>query len=104
MYQVGKQISFYFVVTDILFSFWFLVEIVARCLVAPWLWVFGPDWRWNLLDTLLVIFSFVDVLLSVNSGFNGVSETGSARILRLARFVRLVRLVHAIRIFHGLRI
>lgn len=108
----GKDGSAFFLIADILFSLWFLVEIIVRCIAGPWLWFFGPEWRWNTLDTVLVFFSVLDVLLSFQASFQasgGVSDSSpsslsSTRILRLARFVRLLRLVHAVRIFHTLRI
>jgi len=58
----------------------------------------GPDWRWNLFDSILVFLALIEMFL-VGLGFNAsfmrvlrvVRVSRSLRMLRLMRFTHLVR-------------
>jgi len=67
------------------------------------LFIFGPEWRWNLFDFFLVLFSVADIILNRINSLT-ISNVTAARILRFVRFIRVIRIARAVRAFHSLRI
>jgi len=86
------------VFVDLIFNVAFITELVFRVVVLESRFFVGPEWRWNLFDTILVLLSIVEMFL-VSSGFNPsfmrvlrvVRVSRSLRMLRLMRFTHLVR-------------
>mmetsp|Transcript_55171 Transcript_55171/g.159771 ORF Transcript_55171/g.159771 Transcript_55171/m.159771 type:complete len:836 (+) Transcript_55171:129-2636(+) len=92
------QVEFFFAVV-------FSLELMLRFLAERVMFFVGFDWKWNLMDSLLVGSSIFDIVLnSMGSSDSAASNITTARILRLARFARLFRLVHTVRAFHSFRI
>jgi len=65
----------------------------------------GKGWRWNLMDTVLVILAFQEVLSFLTSG----GETGNSnftfiRIVRVLKIMKAFRIVRLLRIFRELRL
>jgi len=92
----GRAVNSTLAIIDLVFCCWFALELCLRLAAERSLFIFGPDVRWNILDSLLVISSIVD--LGVNGMEGGaVSNMTTARILRIVRFIRLFRMAHAVR-------
>lgn len=84
---------------EIFFGVFFFLELVVRMAVERFLFLIGPEFRWNLFDTSLVAFWFVD--LSITSSSSNLTH---ARMIRLIRFFRLARITRVMRYFGNLRI
>jgi len=84
------------VAVDLIFSAVFLVELSLRVVALEWSFFNGPEWKWNLFDTLIVILCVGEMFL-IAMGFN----PSFLRILRLVRVIRSVRMLRLMR-FTGL--
>jgi len=83
------------------FNIVFFLELVLRVIADAKAFFFAEDWRWNLIDVVLVGTSLVDLFLSsleVNFAF-GSQHFRSVRLLRILRTVRLFRTLKSIREF-----
>jgi len=86
------------VAVDYIFNASFIAELIFRVIVLESRFFVGPDWRWNLFDTILVVLSVAEMFL-VALGFSPsfmrvlrvVRVSRSLRMLRLMRFTYLVR-------------
>lgn len=88
---------------EIFFACFFAVELFCRLLVEKVLFVVGPEWKWNLFDSGLVLFSSADLILSKATDV-GLSDVTAARVMRFVRFARIIRIARAVRAFHSLRV
>lgn len=82
---------------DELFVLLYALEVVLRVGGQRMRYFFGPSWRWNLLDVVLLACSVAEVYLE---GFG----MAYARILRMFRLVRLLRVLRSVRFFSDLRL
>jgi len=80
------------VAVDLIFSAVFLVELSLRVVALEWSFFNGPEWKWNLFDTLIVILCVGEMFL-IAMGFN----PSFLRILRLVRVIRSVRMLRLMR-------
>lgn len=77
---------------DVCFNATFFAELMVRILSQGGKFWCGPEWNWNLFDTVVVGLSFVEMsLLAV--GFS----SSYIRVLRLARVVRSLRMIRIVR-------
>jgi len=60
-------------------------------------------WGWNVLDTLIVVISAVEVGLDLQTD-SGTTNFGYVRMIRIARTVRILRIVRIMKYFRSLRI
>jgi len=85
------------------FCIFFTVEILVRLVFEKLAFIFGPDWKWNLFDMVLVLFTLTDLVrVGVRSGDFASAYIG--RILRLSRFFALMRLSRVMKLLPSLRI
>jgi len=94
-----------FVALQVAFSLVFSVELGARWVCQGFCGFFrGSDISWNILDVVVVAFSFVDLFLNslVESG-SGSDVLGNITVLRVMRMVRVVRVAKVIRIMRFFR-
>jgi len=85
-------------IVDVLFNMLFLSELVLRMVSLGGRFCAGPDWRWNLFDTTIVVLSIAEMSLTtmgINPSFMRVLRV--VRILRSLRMLRLMRFAHLIR-------
>lgn len=80
------------------FSIIFAVELVIRIVALRGRFIFTPDIKWNLLDTLLVASGIIEMIVD-SSG----ATLSFARVLRILRMVRVLRVVRMVRFFDSLR-
>jgi len=85
------------------YVFWFALELLLRLLAERSLFVNGGDWKWNLLDTILVICSLGDLIANGLSG-GAASNLSMARLLRIFRFMRILRIIRVMRFFQSFRV
>eukprot|EP00931_Biecheleriopsis_adriatica_P030132 TRINITY_DN17784_c0_g1_i1.p1 TRINITY_DN17784_c0_g1~~TRINITY_DN17784_c0_g1_i1.p1 ORF type:complete len:618 (-),score=149.69 TRINITY_DN17784_c0_g1_i1:34-1860(-) len=92
-------------VADYLFMVAFAGELLLRVIAEGqhFLWWTNPVFEWNILDSTLVIASFVEEITKAATLGMDVDISG-ARILRLLRLVRLLRVVRVMRFFKDLRV
>jgi len=82
------------------FCIFFTVELALRFTQPQHRWKFfhGRDCRWNIMDTILVVCTWVDLLLSLFDSWTGnwafVRLLRQMRMMRLSRFTRAVLLSH----------
>lgn len=84
-------------VCSLVFTAEFGAEVLIRIVAKGWRFLFGDDWKWNVFDLLLVIFSVTEELLQ------GYSLTYT-RLLRGFRMVRVLRVIRVMRFFRELRL
>merc|ERR1712136_51690 len=70
-------------VMDVLFNVTFMIELAFRLVVLETRFFIGPDWRWNIFDSFLVLLSVLEVSLA-GVGFN----PSFMRVLRVTRVTR----------------
>jgi len=88
---------------DLMFSIMFALELAARIIAYECEYFAGPDWKWNLIDVLLLSISFSEMALITNS----TQDFGWLRVfrlLRMARVFRITRLIRWLHFFHSLRL
>lgn len=85
---------------DFVFSMAFLVELLLRILAYEWRFIFGNERAWNLLDTLLVLTSFLEFAFLGS----GLLFTRVQLLLRMVRTLRLVRVFRHFMNFRQLRL
>mmetsp|Transcript_43517 Transcript_43517/g.100162 ORF Transcript_43517/g.100162 Transcript_43517/m.100162 type:complete len:620 (+) Transcript_43517:34-1893(+) len=98
---------------DAIFKFctaFFMVELLLRIISERLSFLFGEEWRWNLFDAVVVMFSVVDSivdLLNVSAGEQPddglLSSPGYLRVLKTFRMVRVLRIIRVLRFFRELR-
>eukprot|EP00943_MAST-04B_sp_MAST-4B-sp1_P004975 g4975.t1 len=77
-------------VTDAVILSIFIFEVLAKILAegaAPWRYYFGPEWKWNNFDFIIVVLSLP---------IPGMSGGGAVKLLRLIRLARLAKLIKKI--------
>jgi len=76
----------------------FFVEMVLRLLAEQGDYFCGPNWRWNIFESAILVTNVLDLLSSIQAkGAKGLSA------FRCVRFVRVFRVVRVIRVFRFLR-
>lgn len=90
--------------SEVFFLLFFTVELGVRVLVERFCFLFGREWRWNLLDSVLVTVSIADVVLSESAQSTALASFSVGRFFRLARFFRLMRLPRVMRHCQSLRL
>jgi len=75
----------------------YVVEVALRIYALRLTFFFGPDWKWNALDTFLVVTSVAEDI------FQDVG-LGSLRIIRGLRMFRVLRIIRVMRFFRDLRL
>eukprot|EP00428_Durinskia_dybowskii_P019553 CAMPEP_0170213860 /NCGR_PEP_ID=MMETSP0116_2-20130129/6556_1 /TAXON_ID=400756 /ORGANISM="Durinskia baltica, Strain CSIRO CS-38" /LENGTH=643 /DNA_ID=CAMNT_0010464415 /DNA_START=12 /DNA_END=1942 /DNA_ORIENTATION=+ len=101
------------------FNIYFALELLLRIFAFGVEFFHGPDWRWNLFDSVIVISGvaeevfgsmFVEGMCLGSGGGNAIGNPGAANgltALRVFRAVRVARVVKAFRtmsIFRDLRV
>lgn len=89
------------------FTVFFTFELLLRIISEQSLFLWGPEWKWNLFDSILVVLSLLDgmVISALNvESVEGLGNVNAGRILRFVRFIRVIRIARAVRAFHSLRI
>jgi len=75
----------------------YALEVALRIAAKRVRYFFGPQWRWNVFDFVLLAYSIGEVCMQ---SF-GMAYT---RILRMFRLVRILRVLRAVRFFSDLRL
>jgi len=95
-----EQPPFEFRLLDWIYCCIFVIELLLRILVFRGEFLRMKGWKWNLFDTVVVLFSIVDelsnLLLQGTEIQKVIDSMGVLRMLRLGRVVRLVRMVRLI--------
>eukprot|EP00927_Polykrikos_kofoidii_P017489 TRINITY_DN17971_c0_g1_i1.p1 TRINITY_DN17971_c0_g1~~TRINITY_DN17971_c0_g1_i1.p1 ORF type:complete len:701 (-),score=95.32 TRINITY_DN17971_c0_g1_i1:45-2069(-) len=94
-------------VMDVLFSCIFLLELCMRLFCEQLVFIqrTNPNFAWNLLDSGVIITSFVEEALYVFSVHGEtIANVSVLRLLRVLRVVRLLRTVKLLRYFRDLRV
>eukprot|EP00435_Cladocopium_sp_Y103_P067623 s2528_g30.t1 len=91
----------------------FFVELCIRVLAQRRSFVSmrNPEWRWNLMDTIIVLASLVEIIFEVSSyasggeemSLTGMSGLRTLRIIRITRLVKIARLARILRFVMALR-
>merc|ERR1712137_730375 len=80
----GALIDF-FSVSETLFKWMFLTEILVRLVAERTMFFFGKHWRWNFADVVLNIAAFASI--------------GNFTFFRALRMIRTVRMLHILQAF-----
>jgi len=82
-----------FHVIETLFLAWMVFELLVNVYAQRKAFLFGPDWRWNVFDVLVLMTAIV----------RQVYEFANVGFLRVARLLRLARMLRAFRVFKFFR-
>merc|ERR1712048_656794 len=84
---------------DNLFSLFYFLELLARISLHRFYFVFCADWKWHLLDCMVVLSSIEQVF---QDSFDlGAPHGVSLGILRLLRLMKIVKLFRVVRLKHS---
>lgn len=83
-------------ITELFFTSVFCVDIALRLYVEQRQFVSGKNWRWNLLDSIVVITALLEEAMFLVMATNS-SAMSSAKIMRVIRVLRLVRILRFVR-------
>ena len=83
---------------DIVFTTLFCIELSLKLAALEFRFFFMADWKWNILDFVLVLISIIETILA-----NSSLQLSYIRILRLCRVLRMVRVVREVPFFEKLR-
>lgn len=100
--DVTQLVPLWMATCDYSFTVFFLIELVLRMLALGRDFFAATDVAWNIFDSILVVTSVVDFVLT--TVFLDLSFVRVLRVLRLTRALRMVRLVRAARFFRTLRL
>jgi len=85
-------------VIDIVFTAMFCLELALKMAALEFRFFFATDWKWNVLDLVLVMISVVETILT-----NSSLQLSHIRVLRLFRVFRTLRVVREVPFFERLR-
>jgi len=89
---VAREVNL--VVIHLAYAVLFAVELFLRLLaLGPRAYFFAPGWSWNVLDVVVVSFSWVNIILEALGSSSDTGVSSSIRVLRLLRVSRLLRIV-----------
>jgi len=74
---------------EVFFLAFYTLEVVLKLVVHRWFFFWNDDLRWNLLDLLLVIYGYFDLMMG---GVN-ITWLRSLRLFRMAKVLRVLRIV-----------
>ena len=80
----------YFVFGDVAFAAIFFLELSIRLVAGPTFPIGGPDRWWNIFDTFVVLFSWLECFTELCEIYNDM-DLGFMRTLRLIRVIRILR-------------
>eukprot|EP00928_Gymnodinium_smaydae_P036356 TRINITY_DN25430_c0_g1_i1.p1 TRINITY_DN25430_c0_g1~~TRINITY_DN25430_c0_g1_i1.p1 ORF type:complete len:688 (-),score=118.04 TRINITY_DN25430_c0_g1_i1:76-2139(-) len=87
---------------DQFFSIFFVGELLLRAIAEKSCFLYGPEFKWNMFDCVLVSLGLVDLFLQESGGQLASMSVG--RMLRLTRFFRLMRISRVMRHLQSLRL
>lgn len=103
VHAYGRDEAEWLFYVDVGFCIFFFLELLLRLSAECSEFFIGEEWRWNMVDVLLVGTSVADLLMnSLKSG--PVSAMKVGRILRLSRFLRLIRIARVMKELKALRL
>lgn len=79
----------------------FFVELASRLLCDGSLFFISKDWKWNVLDFILVLSAVIELALFASTA---VVDVSFFRLLRILRAFRTLRLFRMFRVLSGLRL
>jgi hypothetical protein len=82
-------------------NLWYVLEILLRLLTYGKDFFLGPDYRWNVFDTVLISTSLLDLAFEAISF--GKQTLVAARIARITRLFRVMRLLRVMRMLRYVR-
>jgi hypothetical protein len=98
----------YMSTVDILFTSWFIVELLLRmyALGPRTFFLTSDDKPWNIFDFTIVVFSSIDTIMSLATvgADDFLGDVSLFRILRLIRITRVLRIIRVMRFFKDLRV
>lgn len=101
--NLDTKLPVHFTVFEVIFCTIFFLELVARFLAGRKHFFCGDSWRWNVLDTVLVILQVADLILETAMQGSANTNMSFMRVLRVLRLIRVVRLVRVVRLMGELR-
>lgn len=90
---------------ELVFSFFYLVELCLRIFVYRAEFVLGADWKWNCLDFFLVATAIHEqVTTKMLENGNEGTNLSYLRLARMAKMLKLLRILRIVRAFRELRL
>jgi hypothetical protein len=99
---VTEEVPWEFRVLEIVFCIIFAIELALRLFVFRLKFLYMPEWKWNLLDIVLVVVQVVEELTTLGYVLAGSEQSSMPKtrinLMRLLRFLRLVRIIRMLRV------
>ncbi|CAK9050616.1 Sodium channel protein type 10 subunit alpha (Peripheral nerve sodium channel 3) (PN3) (Sensory neuron sodium channel) (Sodium channel protein type X subunit alpha) (Voltage-gated sodium channel subunit alpha Nav1.8) [Durusdinium trenchii] len=109
--HLGESIPEDWEVLELSLTIFYGVELMLKILVHRLYFFVNEEWRWNIFDFFLVVFSFSEVAISRYLVLNQTSEESSAslnvgflRLLRLTKLAKVLRVFRTLKFFTELRL
>mmetsp|Transcript_14574 Transcript_14574/g.42513 ORF Transcript_14574/g.42513 Transcript_14574/m.42513 type:complete len:560 (+) Transcript_14574:115-1794(+) len=93
-----------FDVAEIVFAYAFLVELLLRLLALRRGFFTGKEYRWNILDMVIVTTAMVEEVCRWFAISGIASNVTFLRVMRILKLVRVMRIVRVVRVFRELRV
>jgi len=82
----------------LVFAIFFCIEVAARVCIERHHFIFGTNWKWNVFDTVLVVFQVVDTVTTHANNASFIRVLRTLRVIRAAKILRVLRVVRELRL------
>mmetsp|Transcript_2433 Transcript_2433/g.5216 ORF Transcript_2433/g.5216 Transcript_2433/m.5216 type:complete len:732 (-) Transcript_2433:191-2386(-) len=100
MSEEARDTPEWFIVVNRAYVGIFLAELAFRLIGLRMAFFFGQDWRWNVLDFVLVLFGLASQFIEASASQN----VSMVRMLRILRVCRALKIVRVLRFFRELQV
>jgi hypothetical protein len=100
----GKHTETWAAITELVFVAYFTVELLCKVLAEDYNIFLGADWKWNVLDTFLVVAAVLQLMIDMFTSGGNVPSLTLTRTIRLFRITRVLRMVRIVRAVQSLRV
>lgn len=100
--ELGQEQQGHMVIIGHTFTGWYTFELLCNLAAEGSGFVFGSDFKWNLLDFVIVSVSWFEIIAQMLGGKSG--KTSFLRIIRFMRISRVLRMFAAMRSFKEMKI
>ncbi|CAJ1370342.1 unnamed protein product [Effrenium voratum] len=109
--NLGASIPQTWEVMELAFTAWYGIELFLKLLVHRLYFFANDEFRWNIFDFCLVVFSVIEVAMSrivliqqESDQKNGGLNVGFLRLLRLTKLAKVLRVFRTLKFFTELRL
>jgi len=102
--HIGEELPPIYPTAETFFFACFFWEVVLRIWVFRGSFFCGPEWRWNLVDLLIISTAAFEEIMKLMQDGGRITAITGLRVLRSVKVTRIVRMIQQLRVFRDLRI